>query len=335
MIEVFNGETANDVYISMAEKLLAHRVVSLQPSRSGSVWEILHVGLSITNPRERWVVSRLPPINPAFAIAEVIWIINGRNDAAFLNYWNRRLPQFAGNETNYHGSYGYRLKHHFGVDQLDKAYKALLNNPDSRQVVLQIWDVKSDFPSDDGLPVSSDIPCNIISLLKIRDGKLEWTQVIRSNDIYRGLPYNLIQFTTLQEVLAGWLGIEIGSYNQLSDSLHLYSSDTPTFSVEASIKIEKNADCFDLPKPESERMFALLSKLMDQITKPGIDRKALVEIFRQQELYAPYRNLIILVAAEIARRNRWSTVEFDLIANCSNPLLVQVWNRWKNLPHQL
>ncbi len=48
---------------------------------------------------------------------------------------------------------------------------------------------------------------------------------MRSNDHFRGLPHNLIQFTTVQEVLAGWLGISLGSYHHYSDSLHVYESD--------------------------------------------------------------------------------------------------------------
>lgn len=45
---------------------------------------------------------------------------------------------------------------------------------------------------------------------------------MRSNDVHRGLPYNVVQFTTLQEVMAGWLGLEVGGYHHWSDSLHLY-----------------------------------------------------------------------------------------------------------------
>ena len=61
-----------------------------------------------------------------------------------------------------------------------------------------------------GNPSAEDIPCNLSSLLKIRKNQLEWMQINRSNDIYRGLPYNIVQFTTLQELMASWLGIEVG-----------------------------------------------------------------------------------------------------------------------------
>ena len=35
---------------------------------------------------------------------------------------------------------------------------------------------------------------------KVRQGKLEWSQIMRSNDVLLGMPYNFIQFTGLQEI---------------------------------------------------------------------------------------------------------------------------------------
>jgi len=67
-----------------------------------------------------------------------------------------------------------------------------------------------------------DIPCNIVSHLLVRDGRLDWLQVMRSNDLMWGLPYNIVQFTSMQEIMAGWLGVDVGAYTHISDSLHVY-----------------------------------------------------------------------------------------------------------------
>ena len=65
----------------------------MQPSRGGGTKEILHAAITINDPRQRWVSSRQSPLNVAFAIAEVVWIMTGRNDLAFLKAWNSRLPK--------------------------------------------------------------------------------------------------------------------------------------------------------------------------------------------------------------------------------------------------
>ena len=209
MRHCFSGKTSNIVWQKAMNKLLSKQA-KVQDSRLGQVLYLPHVSFNIEDSRQRWVVSRKPSMNPAFAIAEVFSILGGSNDAKFLNFWNPALPKFAGYTSEYYGAYGFRLRKTFGFDQIEGAFQVLANNPRSRQVILQIWDPASDFPNLNGDPRANDIPCNICSLLKVRDGKLDWLQIMRSNDVFRGTPYNFVQFTTLQEVMAGWLGIDVG-----------------------------------------------------------------------------------------------------------------------------
>ena len=129
-------------------------------------------------------------------------------------------------------------------------------------------------PNSDGTPVDRDIPCNVMSILKVRDSRLEWLQVIRSNDLFRGLPYNFVQFTSLQEILAGWLNIKCGSYNQVSDSLHVYEQDANRVLASAPLPyIAPNADRLALPKDESDRLFeemeGRIQRLIDGNLTPG------------------------------------------------------------------
>ena len=225
MFRSFEGPTADHVWQQIVEKFRAGDGVLVQPSRGGNTKEILHAVITIDDPRQRWVASRQSPLNIAFAIAELVWMMTGRNDLAFLQAWNKRLPDYVGKGPKLHGAYGYRLRQKWGVDQLTRAYQALSSNPNTRQAVLQIWDSSVDLPQPDGSPANQDVPCNVFSLLKVRAGKLEWLQAIRSNDLYLGVPYDFVHFTCLQEVMAGWLGIDCGAYHQVSDSLHIYSRD--------------------------------------------------------------------------------------------------------------
>lgn len=78
----FDGTTASEVWQQAATALCAWDMA--QYGQHGVARELLHVTMSLHDPRQRWVNVRTPPINPAFAIAEVVWILTGRNDAAFL-----------------------------------------------------------------------------------------------------------------------------------------------------------------------------------------------------------------------------------------------------------
>lgn len=139
MVTVFSGDTADAAWLAAAHSF-ARGAGTAQAGRGGPTAEILHACFSVSDPRQRWVVSRVPALNVAFAIAETAWIVAGRRDLGFLEFWNRRFRLYSGAASQLHGAYGFRLRSHFGLDQLERAAAALAANPDTRQVVLQLWD---------------------------------------------------------------------------------------------------------------------------------------------------------------------------------------------------
>lgn len=324
---VFNGQTADEAWKKAALCLLSESG-PIKPSRGGPTHEILHACFTIADPRERWVLSRRPAINPAFAIAEVVWILTGRSDARFLTFYNSRLSKYMGKESAYPRAYGLRLRSHFQIDQLEQAYSALKANPDTRQVVLQIWDPRMDLPNNDGSSQACDIPCNVVSFLKIRGGKLEWMQVMRSNDIYRGTPYNFVQFTCLQEIMAGWLGVDLGSYNHVSDSLHVYTKDEKQLDTLERLNIRPNTDTLCLPKAKSEDVLKSLAGYVECLIEPSASQEEFSSLLSNSGLPEAYHNLLCILTSEACRRRHWYRLASDAASRCSNPVLKQLLDQW-------
>ena len=329
MFQVIESETADVVWRQAAAWFVDGGIAEPQPSRNGETLEVLRAGLCVGDPRQRWIASRIPAISPAFAIAEVIWILTGRNDSAFLNYFNRDLPKFAGEGSTYYGAYGHRLRHSLGIDQLEHAYNALRADPTSRQVVLQVWDSRLDLPNEDGTPRSKDIPCNIVSLLKVRRGRLEWTQVMRSNDLFRGLPHNIIQFTSLQEVLAGWLQLDLGAYHHLSDSLHLYEDAGDVRERLEPTELPSNNDSLALQKSESESSFRKLGRFADRLVSESSEPEAISAELDDLHLTEGFRNLAAVLAAEALRRRKRMDQACAILTTCSNECLKIMFERWR------
>lgn len=328
MFRSFDADTADAVWQAIAATFRSEGIAQ-QESRGGPTRELLHATISIRNPIERWVISRNPPINPAFALAEVLWIMAGRNDAGFINSFNSKLPDYAGHGNTYHGAYGRRLRKELGFDQLERGFHALQSNPDSRQVVLQIWDGRSDLPNADGIAPAPDIPCNLMSMLKVRGGNLEWTQILRSNDLFLGLPYNIVQFTSLQEIMAGWLGIGIGSYNQLSDSLHVYSTSEKSIANSLPLtNVPSNSDSLRLPRYESSKAFDELVADVDNFIDPRTSGEDIARTIRSAPLTAPFNNILCVIGAEILRRKGHAELATEAIAQCQNKVFVNMFERW-------
>lgn len=328
MTRQFVADTADKVWRAAAEALIKGEDCYHQSSRLGSTRELLHCTFALRQPRQRWVLSRRPALNPAFAIAETVWILLGRDDAEFLNFWNPALPSFAGHGTRYHGAYGRRLRGSMGFDQLERAYQVLTHNPDSRQVVLQIWDSSLDLPYETGQARDSDIPCNVVAMPKIRDGRLEWLQVMRSNDLFLGAPHNFVQFTVMQEVMAGWLGVELGSYVQVSDSLHFYEHDLERISVAEKGDVVVNTDVLSLPKDDFDRMLPELGAIMDRLRATDLTPTEFRRLVRDAGLPGGWRTALTIAAADSARRRNWLEEMEEAAAACTSPMLSAAWDAW-------
>ncbi|WP_430611085.1 thymidylate synthase [Enterococcus sp. DIV0876] len=321
----YQGKTVDDVWIQ-AEKELKETHNSVK-SRTGETAELLHVIMQVDNPKQRWVSSRVPAISIGFALAEVIWILAGSNDSKVINYWNPALKQYAGMGDTYYGAYGERIRKSYGFDQLNSAYEALKNNPESRQIVISIWNPNRDFPDSDGQPRAEDIPCNVCSLLKVRNGKLEWTQIMRSNDLLLGLPYNFVQFTIIQEIMAGWLDLEIGSYCHFSDSLHLYDRDKEKVGAQIPLHV-KNTDDLRVTKEKSDKLISQIFDNMKLLTQKNLSKEKLLELSELNQPEEGYCNMMRIISSYVADKLGYSEICEHILSNCSNELYVKLWGNW-------
>lgn len=180
--------------------------------------EILGAHLRIDRPRERIVDVEGRTPNPAFAVAEALWILSGSDDRWIFDY-NSQLTRYADCGV-LRGAYGPRLRR-WGAeeDQLRRVVDLLLRDRDSRQAVVQIFDPSKDWAG------AKDVPCTIGHRFFVRSGQLHLHTTMRSQDVWLGMPYDIFANTLLQELLAGWLGLEVGHYDHFVDSLHVYEHD--------------------------------------------------------------------------------------------------------------
>ena len=120
------------------------------------------------------------------------------------------------------GAYGARTH-----GQFQDIVELLTRDPDSRQAVITFFDGKRDLNR-----AKRDIPCTISGQFFLRDGGEDYRSLdlgisMRSNDLWLGTPYDLVQFSILQAAMAQALGARVGYYYHRAGSLHLYDRDAP------------------------------------------------------------------------------------------------------------
>lgn len=210
------ASSINELYFSTVRFILANGA-HVSP-RGLPTLEVSPGYLVLTDPRDRLLSIPGRAINPAFTVAEAVWVLSGSNDP-WIFLFNSKLREYTDNGV-LQGAYGPRIRRWQGrIDQLDEVRKLLVKEPMSRQAVIQIFDPAIDYQG------FRDVACTLGHHFLLRDGYLHMFTTMRSQDVWLGLPYDIFTNTLLQEMLAGWVGAKPGNYYHKVDSLHLYVRD--------------------------------------------------------------------------------------------------------------
>lgn len=232
-----------------------------KPSRVGDVLVMPRpVMTEYQDPTNRVLFSPMRDANPFFHVMETLWMLAGRNDLPWLVRFNKRFASYSddGGATQ-PGAYGYRWRNYFGHDQLMDVILELKQNPDSRRIVLAMWDsgsraswIMKDTHSEGMMQPgdsyaaamgSADVPCNTHAYFDTIDGRLNMTVCCRSNDIIWGAyGANAVHFSFLLEFIAAAVGIPMGLYRQFSNNFHLYTNIVPR---ENLMPMSRNVDDTD------------------------------------------------------------------------------------------
>lgn len=188
-------------------------------SRSGEVYNLGQAYFSINSDGFKMPLLPKRGFNPFFAFAEFSWFIRGDNSLLPLQKILSSYSQYSDDQKTLNGAYGERLRKYFDFDQIERTIEILEKDSTSRRAVLQLWS-----PSDLGKD-SRDIPCNTEIMLKIIKNKLCITIINRSNDLFKGVPYNVFIFFMLQKYISQRLKCGVGLQSHFTDNLHVYLSD--------------------------------------------------------------------------------------------------------------
>lgn len=155
-------------------------------------------------------------LNRGIAAVEALQLIAGTSDVETTLRVAPQFAQFTEPDGRFWGAYGTRIG-----TQLHDVVGKLHADLDTRQAVVTLWR-----PGMDNNPGKRDYPCTIaLTFRAYRRRRLDLTVMMRSNDVWLGLPYDLFQFSQLQHTVATLLSLEVGEYTHIANSLHLYDSD--------------------------------------------------------------------------------------------------------------
>lgn len=230
--------------------------------RGMRIKEKLGVQFRIRNPRDRLPHIEARNFSLSYFVAETLWYLSGSNSTEWISRYASFWKDISDDGITANSAYGARIfKLHPRIadgelNQWDYVKSELKRDPDSRRAVIHIR------TPDDSLYAVKDVPCTLALQFFIREGKLHLHVNMRSSDIILGIAYDVPAFTTMQEILANELGVELGEYVHTSNSLHCYERDFKMLD-----EIANSSDNLGRPMPAYPRVFPIadLMQVEEQI----------------------------------------------------------------------
>lgn len=196
---------------------MASNVINFGDEVNGTL-ELNNISFTIENPIDNIVRCR-DNFSLPYYLGETIWYGAGSDETSFISKFGKIWNKLSDDGKTNNSAYGYILKSKHGFNQIYKMAELLSFDPNSRRAVMNI-----NVPNKNVIDTKDEM-CTIALQFLLRDGKLNMTGIMRSNDLWTGTPYDLFYFTAIQQKVAKMLDVEVGTYTHFVTSLHIYDRD--------------------------------------------------------------------------------------------------------------
>lgn len=156
-------------------------------------------------------------------IYELLWFLNGDTNVKYLQdngvrIWNEWADENGDLGPVYGKQWRSWQKPNGGsVDQIERAMDLIKNNPDSRRILVNAWNVGE-------LDDMALTPCHCLFQFYVADGKLSCQLYQRSADTFLGVPFNIASYALLTMMMADQAGLGYGDFVHTFGDVHLYSN---------------------------------------------------------------------------------------------------------------
>ena len=206
------GKSMNDIYRQLCGK------ISVQGHEVAGTRELCNSGFTLLDITDNIATARTGFSLP-YMLGALAWYFTGRDDVGFISKFSSFWGRISDDGVTNRSAYGAIVFNRYGFDQAAQVVDILRRDPCSRRAVINF-----SVPNPGRFETRDEI-CTIALVFGLRDGRLDCTGVMRSNDVWLGTPYDVVFFTELQKHIANELGVGYGKYTHFAVSLHAYMRD--------------------------------------------------------------------------------------------------------------
>jgi len=154
-------------------------------------------------------------------IHELLWFLKGDTNISYLQENGVRIwNEWADENGDLGPVYGKQWRSWSSpdgttVDQIQRAVDLIRDNPDSRRIIVNAWNVGE-------LKDMALTPCHCLFQFYVAENKLSCLLYQRSADTFLGVPFNIASYALLTLMMAQVCDLEPGEFVHSFGDVHLY-----------------------------------------------------------------------------------------------------------------
>jgi thymidylate synthase len=166
-------------------------------------------------------------------IHELLWFLQGDTNSKYLKDNKVRIwDEWADDNGDLGPIYGHQWRSWptpdgRKIDQISRAVDMIVNNPDSRRIMVSAWNVAD--VEEMALP-----PCHTMFQFYVARGKLSCQLYQRSADTFLGVPFNIASYALLTMMMAQVTGLQPGEFVHTFGDVHLYTNHVEQAKLQVS-----------------------------------------------------------------------------------------------------
>jgi thymidylate synthase len=164
-------------------------------------------------------------------IEELLWFLRGETNIKSLVEKNVHIwDAWANQDGNLGPVYGAQWRgwkaykqnpnlsfSHTHIDQIENVIKQIKENPDSRRLIVNAWNVGE-------IEYMALPPCHMMFQFYVINNKLSCQLYQRSGDAFLGVPFNIASYALLTHMIAQVCGLGVGEFVHTFGDVHIYCS---------------------------------------------------------------------------------------------------------------
>lgn len=155
--------------------------------------------------------EKYPRYSSAWNESKKEFIDNIKNDKNFADKWGNLGPVYGKQWRRWSTENGTE------IDQIANVIETLKNNPDSRRMIVNAWNVGD-------LGKMALTPCHAMFQFYVVEGKLSCHMYQRSADVFLGVPFNIASYALLTMMIAQVAGLNSGDFILTFGDVHIYTN---------------------------------------------------------------------------------------------------------------